>query len=83
MSSVASSPERTLPSWTDLHEQLIKATPAGMALHDEEKLRKTGKGAPHVHNTLRLFRDEVESNEDATKLPITLFRDYAGWCPYW
>ena len=68
----------TLPSWTDLTQQ-IATTPVGQALNAEVELRRTGQGSAHVHNTLRTFDDSSTHKEPS----ITLFRDYAGWCPYW
>ncbi|GAX18073.1 glutathione S-transferase [Fistulifera solaris] len=64
----------TTSSWDDLVKQM-DATPVGKALTNELEVRKTGKGSPHVHNTLRKF----DSDEDPQ---VILYRDHAGWCPY-
>ena len=70
----------TLPSWSDLQSSAT-STAVGSALDNEVTLRPTGRAAPFVQNKLRLFDSEDFSAEKPPK--ITLYRDHAGWCPYW
>ena len=74
----------TVPSsWSDI-QSLVGETPVGKALNNEASLRKMGLGSAHVHNTLRLFDSTNEDGKNDNGEPaITLYRDYAGWCPYW
>ena len=76
-SSTAAAPgsSTTLPSWSDL-QNTAGDTAVGGALNREAQLRQRGQGSAHVQNKLRQFgSDETPA--------ITLFRDHAGWCPYW
>ena len=65
----------TAPSWSGLAERLhAVSTPA------EREFRSTlasGRGDAHSLATLRLF----DSPPD-TKPRVTLYRDFAAWCPY-
>jgi len=63
------------PSWGEL-ESLSGTQVVGLALNDEVKKRKTGRGSANVASNLRLFASSDE------KPAITLYRDQAGWCPY-
>ena len=76
---MASSSEATMasaPTWENLKARLSE-TAVGKALDRDVQLRKEGKGSPNVHSNLRLF------NEQSSEQPVfTLFRDHAGWCPY-
>jgi hypothetical protein len=65
------STSNTIPSWTYLQESVGKL-PVGIALNNEDNLRKEGKGSAHVQNRLRKFGKEEEPQ-------ITFFRDHAGW----
>ena len=71
MSAVAS----RIPSWPDLQASVAQ-TPVGQALDLEATRRRSGTGAPHVHNPLRMF------GGDGDKPNLILYRDHAGWCPY-
>jgi len=71
MSAVESPSSTSIPSWKELQASLSQ-TPVGKALDDELIRRQEGKGAPHVHNKLRLF-------DSPDKPKITLYRDHAGW----
>jgi hypothetical protein len=64
------------PSWDVLTEQVLR-TPTGTKLEMEALERATGRGAPHIDATLRLFDAADESH-----VRVTLYRDAAGWCPY-
>ena len=66
----------TALSWEDL-KTLVGQTSVGTALNKEVELRSQGKGSAHVQNTLRLF------DAEDTEPKIILYRDHAGWCPYW
>lgn len=68
-----SSTSGTIPSWEEL-QQLVNEMPVGIALNQEDKLRKEGKGSAHVRNTIRRF-----ASEDEVEPQITLYRDHAGW----
>ena len=71
----------TVPSsWSDIQSS-VGETAVGKALNYEASQRKLGLGSAHVHNTLRKF--DLASEDDTTEPQITLYRDYAGWCPYW
>ena len=81
MSSTSAS--ATAPtSWSDIQTAVGK-TSVGKALNDEVSQRKLGLGSAHVHNTLRKFDLVDEDNKEDAEPRITLYRDYAGWCPYW
>lgn len=59
------------PSWVEL-ESLSGTQVVGLALNDEVKKRKTGRGSANVASNLRLFASSDE------KPVITLYRDQAG-----
>jgi len=76
--SATTSDEQTVvstPSWSEL-ESRSGTQVVGVALNNEKKKRKTGRGSAHVSSDLRLFSSSVETPK------ITLYRDQAGWCPY-
>ena len=72
--ATATLPETAL-GWAEI-SALTSATETGKKLAEEEALRATGEGLPHITAKLRLFG---HSEEDVR---VTLYRDHAGWCPY-
>jgi hypothetical protein len=87
----SSSPVPLLHTWTEL-QQRIGNTAVGAALNHEVQTQQShGQGAPHVHNTKRIFPSPTTTtitdpsrstattagSEDEPR--ITIFRDHAGW----
>ncbi|OEU07418.1 hypothetical protein FRACYDRAFT_197737 [Fragilariopsis cylindrus CCMP1102] len=84
MSTTAATETTTVvPSWNELKTK-ISLTSVGKALDDDKKLRLIGKGSPNVHNKLRLFNDEDDSDNNGSgkETKYTIYRDHAAWCPY-
>ena len=83
MSTAVTGTTVVVPSWNELKTK-ISLTSVGKALDDDKKLRLIGKGSPNVHNKLRLFNDEDDSdnNDSGKETKYTIYRDHAAWCPY-